>query len=195
MRISRDDHHYLKSDLALLGRQLRCCIFFLLVVPFTVAATLPPQVSDSSTSLSAANGNSEPSSSSKSNADESADKHHSAKKSSDQTLSSDSSNHTLPNSPGSLRSQVIADNLHSDESPAPQQAPPETRHDPVGAAAAPVTKTTGIAAAQPAGAAFAPAKQKRARLVLVKVGLIVGAGVAVGTVAALAAASPSRPTR
>jgi hypothetical protein len=51
----------------------------------------------------------------------------------------------------------------------------------------------GVAASRPAGAAIAPAKQKRARTLLIKVGIVVGVAVAVGTVVALSNASPSRP--
>ena len=64
---------------------------------------------------------------------------------------------------------------------------------PVGTAAAPYEKTTGVAASRPAGAVIAPAKQRRARSILIRVGVIVGAAVAVGTVVALSRASPSRP--
>lgn len=75
--------------------------------------------------------------------------------------------------------------------PAPEPAP----INPVGTAAAPYTKTTGFAASRPAGAVIAPAKQKRARSILIRVGVIVGAVIAVGTVAALttSGASHSRP--
>jgi len=64
---------------------------------------------------------------------------------------------------------------------------------PVGTAAAQKPATTGVAASDAAGAAIAPAKQKRSRMLLMKVGAIIGAGVAVGTVAALSSASPNRP--
>lgn len=65
--------------------------------------------------------------------------------------------------------------------------------NPVGTAAAPLEKPTGVAASRPAGAVIAPAKQRRARSILIRVGILVGVGVAVGTVAALSHASPSRP--
>jgi hypothetical protein len=64
---------------------------------------------------------------------------------------------------------------------------------PVGTAAAPYEKTTGVAASRPAGAVIAPGKQRRARSILIRVGVVVGAAVAVGTVVALSRASPSRP--
>lgn len=65
--------------------------------------------------------------------------------------------------------------------------------EPVGTAAAPYEKTTGVAASRPAGAVIAPARQKRARSILIKVGVILGAAVAIGTVAGLSSASPSKP--
>lgn len=64
---------------------------------------------------------------------------------------------------------------------------------PVGTAAAPVTKPTGVAGSRPAGAVIAPAKQKRVRAIWIRVGVIVGAGIAIGTVAALSRGSSSRP--
>src|SRR5258708_17056681 len=77
------------------------------------------------------------------------------------------------------------------QSPAQTNAPPPRK--PLGTAAAEKPSTTGIAASTAAGAAIAPGKQRRSRSLLIKIGAIVGAGVAVGTVAALTMASPSRP--
>jgi hypothetical protein len=64
---------------------------------------------------------------------------------------------------------------------------------PVGTAVAPYEKTMGVTASRPAGAVIAPAKQRRVRAILIKVGVIAGAAVAVGTVAALSHGSSSRP--
>ncbi len=64
---------------------------------------------------------------------------------------------------------------------------------PVGTAAAEAPTVSGVTAAQPAGVAIAPAKQRRVRTLVLKVGAIVGAGVAVGTVIALTAATSSKP--
>lgn len=64
---------------------------------------------------------------------------------------------------------------------------------PVGTAAAPYEATTGVAASRPAGAAIAPAKQRRVRAILISVGVVVGAGVALGIVVALSHSSPSQP--
>jgi hypothetical protein len=64
---------------------------------------------------------------------------------------------------------------------------------PVGTAAAPLEKTSGVAASRPAGAVIGPAKQRRARAILIRVSIVIGAAVAVGTVVALSRSSPSRP--
>jgi cytoskeletal protein RodZ len=64
---------------------------------------------------------------------------------------------------------------------------------PQGAAAAQLQPTTGTAASQPAGAALAPARQKRSRSLLIRMGVLAGASIAVGTVVALSSASPSKP--
>jgi hypothetical protein len=64
---------------------------------------------------------------------------------------------------------------------------------PVGTATAEAPDTTGIAASQPAGAAIAPAKQRRVRTIVIKVGAIIGVAAAVGTVVALSEATGSKP--
>jgi len=75
----------------------------------------------------------------------------------------------------------------------PATANQQPLQKPVGAAAAPPVSAAGVTAARPAGAVIAPAKQRRARSILIRVGLIVGAGVAIGTVMALTHATPSQP--
>jgi hypothetical protein len=108
----------------------------------------------------------------------------------------------LPDSPSAVIAQQIVEarlitGQTSSSSAASQQTQSETPSSPiqrpVGTAAAETPPTTGFAASNPSGAAIAPAKQKRARTILIRVGAILGAGVAVGTVAALASASPSKP--
>jgi hypothetical protein len=102
----------------------------------------------------------------------------------------------LPDSPSTSQSQ-------SQNSSTPQQAPASspqqsgspqtgTPTQPSGTAAAPAITTTGNAASRPAGAAIAPPKQRQVRSLLIKFGFIAGAGVALGTVAALSMGSPSR---
>jgi hypothetical protein len=76
-----------------------------------------------------------------------------------------------------------------------QSAPAQTQplQRPVGTAAAEPMHAGGVAASQPAGVAVAPAKQRRTRTIVIRVGAIIGAGVAVGTVAALTQATSSKP--
>lgn len=76
------------------------------------------------------------------------------------------------------------------EQPAPQDAKPQR---PVGTAAAEAPNVSGVTAAQPAGVAIAPAKQRRVRTLVLKVGAIVGAGVALGTTLALTMGTSSKP--
>jgi hypothetical protein len=118
---------------------------------------------------------------------------------------------SFPDSPGSLQAQqeAPADQRTSDPdsnrtpastspsqpSSAAQQSqgqnnPPQ---EPRGTAAAESIETTGVAASRPAGAAVAPAKQRRVRSILIKVGALVGVGAAVGATMALSQGSPSRP--
>lgn len=75
----------------------------------------------------------------------------------------------------------------------PQAGSSQSQGAPVGTAAAPVIRSTGNPASAPAGAAIAPAKQRRARSYALRVGLIIGAAVAVGVVAAASLSSSSRP--
>jgi hypothetical protein len=101
----------------------------------------------------------------------------------------------LPDSPGAIHPQAqVAQASTSESTPqsGTQQQQTQTR-EPVGTAAAEAPVTTGVAGSEPAGAAIAPAKQRRVRTLLIKVGALLGAGAAIGTVAALSSASPSRP--
>lgn len=77
--------------------------------------------------------------------------------------------------------------------PAPTAPSATQPQQPVGTAVAPYEKPLGVAASRPEGVVIAPAKQRRTRSILIKVGLLVGAAAAIGTVVALSKASPSRP--
>jgi hypothetical protein len=103
------------------------------------------------------------------------------------------SRNTLPDTPEPVSAlaepQSGRDSSSQSSSSQQQQEPAQ----PVGTAAAPYEKTMGIAASRPAGAAIAPAKQRRVRTILISVGVIVAAGVAVGSVAGLSHASSSHP--
>lgn len=119
------------------------------------------------------------------------------------TNSGDESNSgDLPESPGAMLAKsgagVNQQNMEfqsssraSSQSPEAQTPSPPQR--PVGTAAAEVPNVTGVAASQPAGVAIAPAKQHRVRTIVLRMGAIVGAGVAVGSVVALTSATPSKP--
>jgi len=76
---------------------------------------------------------------------------------------------------------------------APAQDQGQKPQRPVGTAAAEAPKAKGVTAAQPSGVAIAPAKQRRVRTIVIRVGAILAAGAAVGTVIALTEATPSRP--
>lgn len=98
----------------------------------------------------------------------------------------------LPNAPQARRQQKDdgAQPTNSQTAPTQQQT---TAPVPVGTAAAPAETPVGTAVSRPAGAAIAPAKQKRRRTFLIRTALVVGAAVAIGTVVALSKASRSRP--
>lgn len=94
----------------------------------------------------------------------------------------------LPDSPGAVAQSNSAAQTSS-QSNAKQGQPPS---EPSGTAVAPQPQVSGGAASKPAGVAIAPPKQRRTRSLLIKFGFIAGAGAALGTVAALSAASPGR---
>ncbi|MGO4212407.1 hypothetical protein AB4Y89_12150 [Terriglobus sp. 2YAB30_2] len=72
--------------------------------------------------------------------------------------------------------------------------PQEKAPPPKGTAAAPDTRVDGVPAATPSGAAIAPAKQKRVRRFSIRTALVVGAVIAVGTVAGLSLATSAKPS-
>ena len=91
----------------------------------------------------------------------------------------------LPENPGRSNTQEPANS-------APTTAQPQQqKQEPNGTAVAPQMQTSGGAASKPAGVAIAPPKQRRVRSLLIKLGVLAGAGVAIGTVVGLSAASPS----
>ncbi|HZQ19508.1 MAG TPA: hypothetical protein VFA90_12360 [Terriglobales bacterium] len=89
----------------------------------------------------------------------------------------------LPENPGSTPAQTSAP-------AAPPQQNSEKPKQPSGTAVAPAVQVSGGAASKPAGVAIAPPKQRQVHSWLIRFGFIVGAGAALGTVAALSAASP-----
>ena len=82
-------------------------------------------------------------------------------------------------------------NLQSADSSSVQPQNPNSV--PSGAAGAKAPTVRGAPASRTVGAAIAPAKQRQRRSLLIKVGLVAGACVAVGSAFALSKASPSKP--
>lgn len=98
---------------------------------------------------------------------------------------------SLPDSPTPVPQNTADPQQQSTPQPATQRQSAPSQ--PMGTAAAPAEPAGGVAASRPAGAAIAPAKQKRTRTLVIRMSLLIGAAVAVGTVVALSSASPSRP--
>jgi len=90
-------------------------------------------------------------------------------------------------SPGQSQNQQPA------ATPGPATTQQNAPQQPVGTAAAPYVGPAGVPASRPAGAAIAPAKQRRVRIYTIRIALLVGAAVAIGTVIGASAGSPSRP--
>jgi hypothetical protein len=107
----------------------------------------------------------------------------------------------IPDSPGAVRSSsnsekndsiaLLAQSQSESSNPSPPQATAPQK--PVGTAAAEAPNENAIAASQPAGVAIAPAKQRRVRTIVLRTGAIIAAGVAVGVIVALTAATPPKP--
>lgn len=113
-----------------------------------------------------------------------------------------------PQAQGAQPAQVQPQSSVLPDAPSPREVPPTAQQStsqstseqqqnstpaPVGTAAAPAEEPVGAAGSRPAGAVIAPAKQRRVHTFLISVALIAGAGIAIGTVAALSHASPSQP--
>ncbi len=158
-----------------LRRQIAGCLVMLLVVPFGEAATARPQQAPSGQ----ASGQAQSQNSSTAGTDPATDRTPPPA--------------TSAGSSAAVQPQTTDQNQQADR---PQTAPEQQQNgtsNPVGTAAAPYERTMGVPASRPAGAVIAPAKQRRARSFLIKVGVIVGAAIAVGTVIGMSKGSPSRP--
>ena len=81
----------------------------------------------------------------------------------------------------------------SQATPPPQPKAEPQMQQPLGAATAEGVATVGGAASRPAGEAIAPDKQRQRRSLLLKMGLIAAAGVAIGTVAGLSKGTSAKP--
>ena len=99
----------------------------------------------------------------------------------------------LPDAPEVAQSTSTGANEPNGSSQPSQDQQQNSAAHPVGTAAAPAVTGTGISGSRVSGAAIAPAKQRRVHTFLISVAVVVGACVAVGTVAALSHATPSQP--
>jgi predicted lipid-binding transport protein (Tim44 family) len=79
------------------------------------------------------------------------------------------------------------------DAPQSQAAQTQSAPAPSGAAGAKAANVKGAPVAQPAGAAVAPVRQRGHRSLLIKVAVIAGAGIAIGSLVVLSERSPSRP--
>ncbi len=102
---------------------------------------------------------------------------------------------TLPNAPEVAQTTGPISSGQNGNSQPNQDQQQNGAAQPVGTAAAPEVKGTGVSGSRVSGAAIAPAKQRRVRIFLIRVGVIAAACVAVGTVVALTHATPSQPSQ
>lgn len=161
-------------------RQIGACLVLILAAPTVRAAVLPRQ--DDAVA----------------HADRSAsqsDSHNSDAVNRQQSPDSAQAESTLPDAPEIAQAQRPAANGQSSSSQpiqdTDQNEPAPAR--PLGTAAAPSVTRTGVTASKPAGAAIAPAKQRRVRTILISLAVVAAAGVAIGTVAGISRTSPSQP--
>lgn len=99
---------------------------------------------------------------------------------------------TYPDASGTQQDQA-SPNAEPQTTTVPEAPKPKPQTEPVGAATAESVPTSGGAAAKPAGIAIAPAKQHQTRSLLLKVGAVLAAGAALGTVYALSHSTSSTP--
>lgn len=105
---------------------------------------------------------------------------------------------TLPDAPSVVAQAQTPDQKpasapENSAQPSTDKSAKPTPQQPKGAAAAEVQRSTGTAASTLSGAAIAPAKQKRSRSLLIRLGALAGAGIAIGTVVALSSGAPGKP--
>ncbi len=109
------------------------------------------------------------------------------------TVGSAQTDTTIPDAPEVAQSQNPTSSGQNSSSQPSQDPQQNGAAQPVGTAAAPGVTRTGVTASKPAGAAIAPAKQRRVRTFLISIVVVAAAGAAIGTVAGLSRTSPSQP--
>ena len=100
---------------------------------------------------------------------------------------------STPPTPQSIQPSASSAQTSAPEANGVQEQQDQKLQRPLGTAVAPAPAVSGVTAAQPAGVAIAPARQRRVRTIVLRVGAILGAGAALGTVIALTEATPSKP--
>ncbi len=100
---------------------------------------------------------------------------------------------TYPDASDAQQEQQSPNTVPAPQTTVPEAPQPKKQTEPVGAATAESVPTSGGAAAKPAGIAIAPAKQHQTRSLLFKIGAVVAAGAALGTVYALSHGTSSTP--
>ena len=102
-----------------------------------------------------------------------------------------------PQAPSQPQQQTQQQTQPQQSQTQPQQGQPAQKPDngqqPVGTAAAPLEKPTGVSGSRPAGAAIAPAKQRRVRAIVISLAVVLAGAGAIGAVAGMSKASHSQP--
>jgi hypothetical protein len=175
----------MKASVKLIEKYIACCLAILLALPCGEAFAEPPQQASAAGQAQSASSTESSSQAAGTTA---------AKTGADSTPPEASlAMANLPDAPTPANQQSTGQNGQAGTSQATGDQQQNGEQKPLGTAAAPYEKPEGVAASRPAGAVIAPAKQRRVRAIFISLGVVVGAGIAVGTVAALSHASPSRP--
>jgi hypothetical protein len=157
-------------------RPIAICLILMLAIPWSDAGLAMAQQATSASSQGASSAT--------------AVTEHPAAKTSTETAAGGNS---LPENPAPASQQAPTQSGQESSSQSGSTEQQNAPAKPLGTAVAPYERTMGIAASRPAGAAIAPAKQRRVRTIWISLGVVAGAAIAVGSVAALSHGSPSRP--
>lgn len=163
----------MRISISWIKKHIACCLVVVLAAPLSeaLAAELPSAPQPTSSAL--------------------AGQSHSPASSSPSQQNS-GSGQSAPDS-GATASQPAQTTQGQVSAAAPASSQQNSTRQPLGTAAAPYVKPEGVPASRPAGAVLAPAKQRRVRKFAIRLGLIAGAAIAIGTVAAASMGSPTRP--
>lgn len=173
----------LKDPMVRLERPIALCLAMLLAVPFGMASTTP-------VSSAPATAGTQPTADARGSEEKASVAEYPDSPGASWALSQQQSTPPQPQSAPAQPQSAPA----QPQPNAPQQTPADQQNTaPVGTAVAPYVKADGATAARPTGAAIAPGKQKRSHSLALKLGLIVGGAIAIGTVAGLSLGSSSKP--